>query len=344
MLQLSDNTYNRTLARHEPKFKLWTQAGLLLTYRCNAACEFCYYHCDGGKSGLMNVETAMEAWRGLVRIAGATARIHLTGGEPFLYYKRLLEILEAGVRDGLGGADMVETNGFWAIDDAIARRRLATLKSLGLQRFKISVDPFHQAFVEIEPVRRLARIAEEVFGPAHVLVRWRQYLDEPAVAPHSVRDIAYLETLAEYPCRFTGRAAGRLAERVLATPSERPPIARTIDELRNENCRTGWLGARHIHIDPFGNIFSGTCSGIVMANINKAPLDRIWQDLDFRTHPLLRALFEQGPTGLLDMAVAAGYPPRPRYVDKCHLCTDIRTFFRAHGLEPAVIGPTECYP
>ena len=343
MLQLSDNAYNRTLARHEPKFKLWTQAGLLLTYRCNAACEFCYYHCDGGKPGLMSVETAMEAWSGLVRIAGPTARIHLTGGKPFLYYERLLEILEAGVREGLGGADMVETNAFWAADDAIARRRLATLKSLGLQRFKISVDPFHQAFVDIELVRRLARIAEEIFGPVHVLVRWRRYLDEPSAGPHLTRDSAYLETLAEYPCRFTGRAAGRLAELVLANPSQRLPIARTVDELRNNNCRTGWLGARHIHIDPFGNIFSGTCSGIVMAGINDAPLDRIWRDLDFRTHPFLRMLSEQGPTGLLDRAIATGYQPRPRYVDKCHLCTDIRTFLHSRGIEPTTIAPAECY-
>ena len=50
MLDLSDNAYNRSRARNESKFKLWRSAGLLLTYQCNAACEFCYYHCSPEKA------------------------------------------------------------------------------------------------------------------------------------------------------------------------------------------------------------------------------------------------------------------------------------------------------
>ena len=40
------NAYNAGLARDDPKFKLWRSAGLMLTYRCNCACEFCYYNCS----------------------------------------------------------------------------------------------------------------------------------------------------------------------------------------------------------------------------------------------------------------------------------------------------------
>ena len=43
MIELSENVYNSRLSRSEPKFKLWRSAGLLLTYKCNCACEFCYY-------------------------------------------------------------------------------------------------------------------------------------------------------------------------------------------------------------------------------------------------------------------------------------------------------------
>ena len=86
MLDLSDNAYNRSRARDESKFKLWRSAGLLLTYRCNAACEFCYYHCAPEKGGLMPVEMALAAWRSLRTLAGDAAKVHLTGGEPFLYW------------------------------------------------------------------------------------------------------------------------------------------------------------------------------------------------------------------------------------------------------------------
>ncbi len=54
--------------------------------------------------------------------------------------------------------------------------RLDTLVELGVQRLKISVDPFHQEYVDIEPVRRLAAAAKAKLGPDHVLVRWEKYL------------------------------------------------------------------------------------------------------------------------------------------------------------------------
>jgi len=92
MAELSENIYNRQVARHEPKFKLWRSAGLLLTYKCNAACEFCYYHCSPQKNGLMPIDTAISAWSalgGLRILAGDAAKVHLTGGEPFLYWDHL---------------------------------------------------------------------------------------------------------------------------------------------------------------------------------------------------------------------------------------------------------------
>lgn len=128
----------------------------MLTYKCNCRCEFCYYRCGPEKGGVMAVDTAINAWRGLKNIAGDEAKIHITGGEPFLYYEHLLEILKAAKRENLGLIDLIETNGFWAVDDKIIERRLKELDELGMQRLKISCDPFHQEYVDIELVRRLA--------------------------------------------------------------------------------------------------------------------------------------------------------------------------------------------
>ena len=132
MSELSENTYNSKLMRNEPKFKLWRSAGLLLTYKCNCACEFCYYNCSPEKAGLMTVDTAIHAWRFLEALAGEGARVHLTGGEPFLYWERLIEILEQARAEGLGKCDMVETNGFWAVNEKIATERLIILNDLGV--------------------------------------------------------------------------------------------------------------------------------------------------------------------------------------------------------------------
>ena len=334
MLELTDNLYNRDLARSEPKLKLWRSAGLLLTYRCNAACEFCYYHCSPQKAGLMPVETCIAAWRSLKVLAGQAARVHLTGGEPFLYWDHLLDILHAGTEQGLGPVDLVETNGFWATDERLVEERLNALVALGVRRFKVSIDPFHQEYVDLKPARRLARLAERVFGPARVLVRWEQYLADGSPVLGADRDAAYVEAYHEHPFRFTGRAAGRPAELLASKPA---------DAFASAHCLADFLGAKGVHIDPYGNVFSGTCSGIIVGNVNEKPLEEIWRQFHPGRSDLVGTLCRSGPHGLLEDARSLGYRQRDAYADKCHLCTHIRQFLLQHGAETRVVGPPDCY-
>jgi MoaA/NifB/PqqE/SkfB family radical SAM enzyme len=347
MLDLSENIYNQATARDAPKFKLWRSAGLLLTYRCNAACEFCYYNCSPQKGGLMPVETCIAAWRSLKALAGDQAKIHLTGGEPFLYWDRLVEILKEARKQSLGPADMVETNGFWATNDRLVEDWLDVLIALGVQRLKISVDPFHQEYVDIKPVRRLACIAMEMFGPDRVLVRWEKYLSgdcagwqrqaklaDGSPEAQQERDRAYIQAYREYPFRFTGRTAGHIADLLASRPAR---------AFADDNCLAGFLGAKGVHIDPYGNVFSGTCSGIILGNISQMPLEEIWKQFHPRQNEFIQVLCEKGPYGLLERAKPLGYEELPAYAGKCHLCTHIRRFFFEKGLMQPTIGPAECY-
>jgi MoaA/NifB/PqqE/SkfB family radical SAM enzyme len=345
MSLLSDNIYNKRAGRDEPKFKIWRNAGLLLTYKCNAKCEFCYYNCSPEQGGLMPVDMAINAWRSLKKLAGDDApavskvepKIHITGGEPFLYWDHLVEILQEAKKSNLGPVDMIETNGFWAVDEKIVKDRIKVLDELGVNRLKISCDPFHQEYVDIEPVRRLAKTAREVIGHDRVLVRWEKYLDKPIEMKNisaDERNKRYVEALNDYPCRFTGRAAGEIAESV---------ASQTVEQIAAQNCSNAFLDAKGVHIDPYGNIFSGTCSGIIVGNIAKRPLAEIWQNWQPSNDKLIETLFNSGPAGLLDEAVKAGYKPAKLYAGKCHLCTSIRQFFFDKGLYETVVGPAECY-
>ncbi|MEN6578478.1 MAG: radical SAM protein [Phycisphaerales bacterium] len=337
MFDLSENVYNRGRSRDEPKFKLWRSAGLMLTYKCNAACEFCYYHCSPQKGGLMPVETCLAAWRSLKTIAGDGARVHLTGGEPFLYWDHLVEILRKAGEQRLGPVDLIETNGFWATDDQLVTDRLATLTSLGMQRLKISVDPFHQEYVDAEPVDRLASMAVEILGSDRVMVRWEEYLDEPADIrrlSQAQRDRAYILAYHEYPFRFTGRAAGHPAHLLATMPA---------GDLVHMNCLAGFLGAKGVHIDPHGNVFSGTCSGIILGNVNQTPLEEIWRTFQPAGDGPVGILCEKGPCGLLDEAKNLGFEELPAYASKCHLCTHARQFLFESGLWQPVLGPADCY-
>ncbi len=337
MTELSENIYNSRAARNEPKFKLWRSAGLLLTYKCNCVCEFCYYNCGPEKNGLMSVDTAVSAWQSLKILAGDSAKIHITGGEPFLYWERLQEILEEAGNQNLGKVDLIETNGFWATGEKITRQRLKKLDKLGMHRLKISIDPFHQEYIDIEPIRRLAEIASEILGPERILVRWRKYLEDPAkmkILSSAEREQKYISAMNDYPCRFTGRAAGRLAELVASKP---------IETLASANCKSDLLGAKGVHIDPFGNLFSGTCSGIIIGNVNRTELENIWKQFGPAESELISTLFNFGPYGLLEEAGKFGYKKANVYASKCHLCTSIRRFFFDNGLQQPIIGPAECY-
>jgi MoaA/NifB/PqqE/SkfB family radical SAM enzyme len=337
MTELSENIYNSQAARNESKFKLWRSVGLLLTYKCNCACEFCYYNCGPEKNGLMPVDMAISAWQSLKILAGHSAKVHITGGEPFLYWERLQEILEEAGNQDLGKVDLIETNGFWAESVKIIKERLKRLDELGMHRFKISTDPFHQEYVDIEPVRRLACNANEILGPQRVLVRWRKYLED-SVKMKSLssaeRKQKYISAMNDYPCRFTGRAAGRLAELVASKP---------IDAIASMNCKSDLLGAKGVHIDPFGNVFSGTCSGVIVGNVNQDRLEDIWKQFGPSESEFINTLFNYGPYGLLEEADKLGYKKAKLYADKCHLCTHIRQDFFDNGLEKSIIGPAECY-
>jgi MoaA/NifB/PqqE/SkfB family radical SAM enzyme len=114
-------------------------------------------------------------------------------------------------------------------------------------------------------------------------------------------------------------------------------------DLSHANCRAAFLGAKGIHIDPFGNIFSGTCSGIILGNVNQMPLEDIWKAFHPETDGLIRLLGEKGPCGLLEEAKNLGYEELPAYAGKCHLCTHVRQFFFDNGMKSEVLGPADCY-
>ena len=345
MKSMSDSIYNQNIGRNLPKFKIWRSAGFLLTYKCNASCEFCYYNCSPKQGGLMPVEIAVSAWQTLKELAGNSAKVHITGGEPFLYWDRLVEILQEAKMHNLGPVDMIETNGFWAVGEKIIKDRLKLLNEFGMSWLKISCDPFHQEYVDVEPVRRLAHIAKELLGKGRVLVRWEKYLENPVEMKNitaAERDSHYVETLKNYPCRFTGRAAGRIAELVVRQSS--PQVAKdTVEQISKSNCRDAFLGAKGIHIDPYGNVFIGTCSGIIIGHISETTLAEIWQNWRPENDKFVNTLFNSGPAGLLDEALKLGYKPAKLYAGKCHFCTSIRQFFFDKGLYKSTIGPAECY-
>jgi len=315
-VRLQDNVFNRSVRADEPKFKIWSSAGLLLTYWCPSRCACCYVFAgpDAAEDATeMSVETALGCWAAIKRLAGARGKVHITGGEPFSRYDRLREILHRA---------------HWCTDEQVVRDRLVDLKELGLTKLQISTDVYHQEHIPIDRVRLGAKVAAQVLGPQGLQVRWRDFLDAPVLVgdlPAQQRAAAFRTALSHRRERLLGRAAAQL---VSLLPSS------NYESFAEINCARNLLGAQHVHIDGAGHVFSGTCMGIITAKLfgqEAKSLDELWCGFDWREHPILSVLVRAGPVGLLDLAMPLGYRPSPGYAGKCHLCYEIRRFLYRKG-------------
>lgn len=327
--------------------KYWSFAGLIVTYWCNARCASCYLCCgpgadqaDGGQHG--KLEHWLGVWRGLAEASPIGCRIHISGGEPFGDWPRLIELCRRAKRDGLlerGPLEKVETNAFWATDEETVRQRLRALDEAGMGKLTISTDPYHQQFVPIQRCRLAAKVAEEVLGARRLQVRWRDWLSEGFDTDQFSAD-ERAKLFLRYASWGRDRPSGRAAQSLAPFLSCKP-----WSDFADKPCNDRLLRSRHVHVDGQGLVMPGTCAGIVLGRIGPPSVAEIWHclDLDHATRPIVGTLARAGPVGLLDAARAAGYAPRSGYAGKCHLCWDVRQWFVLKGMHKAELGPAAVY-
>jgi len=316
----------------------WKSAGIMLTYRCNATCADCYVASSPQKRGLLPAGDLREYLRELKQLGITGPRIHFGGGEPFYHYDHLIECFEAAREEGMLPLGKLETNAFWCKTDELARERLTEIERFGIVRLHVSSDVFHQEFIPIESVRKAVRIGREVLGEEKVQVGYQSFLDDPidvGALTEEEKTEAHRNVLKRYPWRIVGRASKALSHLVERHPAE---------TFAGDDCARKILKRRSIHIDPHGNVFPSTCSGIILGNAKKQPLSNIYETFEYREHPMLKTLVEHGPVPLLEEAVRNGFSvDGGGYSTKCHLCFALRAFFWEKGLHVDEVGPGEIY-
>lgn len=314
-------------------------ASLLFTYRCTIACKHCLFNCSPNQP---DVCTNLEDGVNFLRQLRATDRvIHIAGGEPMMYYRQMLKVCKIANEYGCA-PHFFETNASWCVNDDITYRRYEELKDSGILGVYISADPYHQAFVT--PIRRLRAytIAVEIFGRENVSAADLS-IEQLSEYRRIGRDENLLrEYVKEHTPKLIGRAGEELAEFC---------IDRSIESLAKDHL---WLSSSvdkgcavefnsksmwEIHIDPYGNI--QTCCGIIIGNAHKKPLLE-WMEQEFDTeNELIQIVKEEGPFGLLKLAIQRGYKPKNGYPQKCNLCWEVRKYLRPFF--PETFGPPEIY-
>ena len=325
--------------------------GLMLSYKCPAACRHCMYACGPGWPADWIAPADIE--RGLAQLArhirpapwgpdtvSLNHGLHFSGGEPFLNFELLLRAAE--LAEGLGvPSTFVETNGFWCADDRDVRAKLQALRNAGLRGIMISVNPFYAEYVPFERTERCVRVSLEVFPERNVFVYqqeyWRQFRRMGLTGRLPLEE--YIERTGNR--QFVRRAEMFLMGRAATDLRDAYP-RHSAERFFDMPCTPPPLRPWHNHFDNYGNYMPGYCGGLSLGDWRELE-DLLAAGVDPEARPVLALLLADDLAGCLRFAQDRGYEQRPGgYVSKCDLCLDLRRHLAATGDFPE-LSPREFY-
>ena len=300
---------------------------LLLTYKCTGRCAHCCYRAGPSRRETMTV-AELEGY--LASVADQPLKwISLSGGEPFLFP----HLLRASVQLASRLAPVrVFTNGYWATDPSTARQRLADLQQAGLDHIRFSVDGFHQAHIPLECVATGIQTAQAL-GLHAIEIDSRTVVSPEADNFFDRRTQANMARLAEL-CDLNGVKVARGSATIVGRAVDQlSPYLATIGRPPTECPLPTNLGGdirapASVEIHPGGWV--NLCAGLALGNAQERSLDKILAHYDPDAHPIIHALSQTGPLGLLRLAQHLGFSLPGGYVDSCHLCYQARWLLRRH--------------
>jgi hypothetical protein len=268
--------------------------------------------------------------------------VHIGGGEPLLRPGALGDILEIAANVGVA-IDYVETNSSWFKDPDSAKDILLNLSKQGLQTLLVSISPFHNEYIPFAKVKGVIAAARQtgigIFPWVSEFIADLSKLD--ATGTHPLAEFEALfgrDYVMCLPQRYWIHMGGRALETF--RPYFADKSAQQIMETNAGSCATELLSTGHFHLDLFGNYIPGLCSGLSIAR------DDLNKPLPTEKYPVLTTLFHNGIRGIFKMAQEKfNYAPaREHYINKCDLCTEIRTVFVQNDFGgPAELNPQEFY-
>jgi len=154
----AQRSLERALAQQYRQYAaMRTEIGLVMTEQCPVGCGHCLASCTVQASDLPPLETHL-AWIAQVSRVDRCQSISITGGEPFVCFERLLQVVDGCRSHGL--RTTVFTSAYWATSDEIAVRSLQQLARAGLTGITVSSDRYHQESIPLANVARVLRASK----------------------------------------------------------------------------------------------------------------------------------------------------------------------------------------
>ncbi len=301
--------------------KRFQRLEFVLTEKCISRCLHCQGEHSPEKEGVMEVEdgiTYLEETTSVTKLDS----FMIFGGEPMLYPERTIKLFQKANELSIPEIELI-TNGFWGKDRNQAQSLATQLKDSGVNEVLISVDAFHLPYIPLDYPRNAA-LASLAAGIERV--RWNVAVleSETALNQFDRQTSEIMRVLAPLDLEINvnkvwpqGRARRNLSEFFPKQSLEgRCPEAETA--LVNPTCVT---------IDSRG--WASICWSLSIGNAKKERLSRMLVNYQWKSHPLIQTLVTNGPKGLIEVPEAGGFQfQEERYIDKCHLCMDIRKFLK----------------
>ena len=285
-----------------------------LSLTCNAACRACAYDCHPSRGPVIPEEKVNEILEQAEDIE-MNRTIAFTGGEPFLHYN-LLKRLSTRVKDRLGYDLTVSTNCFWAATPERARRIVGEMSELGLAYLLVSVDDFHQEYIDLERVENGVQAAVDQ-GVRCVL---------QGMETRSSRKMDWYREHMDIPSD---------PELIQWNPTPSDPVGRAAKDIPADDLLLNWrkqagccsmLRAFIVNADGAVSNCCGSANGGLphIGNAFEEPMADIFKRVN--ADPLLNALAAWGgPSLLMDILRERGFTEYAErsYTSPCHACHSI---------------------
>jgi len=315
--------------------------GLITNYFCASRCRHCLYNCSPNREKNYITPRTAELNLRTIRELGCSA-VHIGGGEPLLRPGALGDILQIAARVGVA-VEYVETNSAWFKNPHSAETMLLNLRKQGLHTLLVSISPFHNEYIPFSKVKGVIDAARQA---GISIFPWISEF----IADLSEMDAASTHSVADFEDRFGRGYMMRLPQRYWihmggrALETFRPYFAKnSAEQILDENtgsCAAELLNTGHFHLDLYGNYIPGLCTGLSIKR------EHLGKALPSEKYPILTILFYKGIRGIFKMAEKEfDYTPTKEcYINKCDLCTEIRTLFVQNDFGGAAeLNPREFY-
>ncbi len=287
--------------------------GIMFTTRCNIDCPHCGFECSPEKGEDADLETVKQFCMDAHRYAckkGKLLDVSFTGGEPFLRYKELLQVIRLLKATDDTIKTCIATNGFWAESVKGAKQILKPFKTMQC-RIGLSMDSYHIQRIGINKIRNAIEALSSL--NFDFTLKFASLKNQPSFA----QCLAKLEdrlqnsrySVHTFPCNPAGRANTLPANSF-----------HFLNTMPKDRCRS--QGNFILMLD--GNVF--ICCGVYkhdqQLSMGKFP-DNPFQDLLIKaqTNELFKVLRDKGPAYFVQPLEDRGYLfGKTPYTSICDLC------------------------